>query len=53
MKALELPLLKSYDQDNFFILAGPCVVEGKDICRQIASTVAGDISHIPNMNSHS
>jgi 2-dehydro-3-deoxyphosphooctonate aldolase (KDO 8-P synthase) len=40
MKALELPLLKSYDQDNFFILAGPCVVEGKDICRQIASTVA-------------
>lgn len=40
MKALELPLLKSYDQDNFFILAGPCVVESKDICRQIASTVA-------------
>lgn len=40
MKALELPLLKSYDQDNFFILAGPCVVESKNICRQIASTVA-------------
>lgn len=40
MKALELPLLKSYDQDNFFILAGPCVVESKDICSQIASTVA-------------
>jgi len=26
--------------DNFFLIAGPCVIEGRDITRQIADTVA-------------
>ena len=26
--------------DNFFLIAGPCVIEGRDITRQIAATVA-------------
>jgi 2-dehydro-3-deoxyphosphooctonate aldolase (KDO 8-P synthase) len=33
--------LKHTDSDNFFLLAGPCVVEGKEITLQIAETVAG------------
>jgi 2-dehydro-3-deoxyphosphooctonate aldolase (KDO 8-P synthase) len=32
--------LKHLDSGNFFILAGPCVVEGKEITLRIAETVA-------------
>jgi 2-dehydro-3-deoxyphosphooctonate aldolase (KDO 8-P synthase) len=32
--------LKHIDSGNFFILAGPCVVEGKEITLRIAETVA-------------
>lgn len=40
MKTIELPLLKKYTSNNFFLLAGPCVVEDKETTRQIAETVA-------------
>jgi 2-dehydro-3-deoxyphosphooctonate aldolase (KDO 8-P synthase) len=33
--------LKHLDSGNFFLLAGPCVVEGKEITLKIAETVAG------------
>jgi 2-dehydro-3-deoxyphosphooctonate aldolase (KDO 8-P synthase) len=33
--------LKHIDSGNFFLLAGPCVVEGKEITLRIAETVAG------------
>ena len=33
--------LKHLDSGNFFLLAGPCVVEGKEITMRIAETVAG------------
>jgi 2-dehydro-3-deoxyphosphooctonate aldolase (KDO 8-P synthase) len=33
--------LKHLDSGNFFLLAGPCVVEGKEITLRIAETVAG------------
>lgn len=36
-----IPGLKYTDSKNFFLLAGPCVVEGKDIVMQIAGHIAG------------
>lgn len=40
MKALQIPQIKKYTADNFFLIAGPCVIEGREITRQIAATVA-------------
>jgi 2-dehydro-3-deoxyphosphooctonate aldolase (KDO 8-P synthase) len=37
----ELPDLKFTGRGNFFLLAGPCVVEGEKITLHIAETVAG------------
>lgn len=36
MNRINLPYLKEYNNDNFFLLAGPCVVEGEEITWQIA-----------------
>ena len=36
MKKLELPYIKDYGNGMFFLLAGPCVVEGREITFQIA-----------------
>ncbi len=36
MKSLELPYINEYNNDMFFLLAGPCVVEGREITFQIA-----------------
>lgn len=36
MKNLELPYIKNYNNGMFFLLAGPCVVEGREITFQIA-----------------
>lgn len=41
MNRIELPLLKDYNNDNFFLLAGPCVVEGEEITWQIAKELKG------------
>jgi 2-dehydro-3-deoxyphosphooctonate aldolase (KDO 8-P synthase) len=32
---------QSYDSDNFFLLAGPCVVESEDLIMEVAERVAG------------
>lgn len=34
-----IPNLKHTDKNNFFLLAGPCVVESEDICFEIAEKV--------------
>lgn len=31
---------QQYDENNFFLIAGPCVVEGEEIVNEIAGTVA-------------
>lgn len=31
---------QSYDNDNFFLIAGPCVVESEELVMQVAETVA-------------
>ena len=31
---------QQYDKNNFFLIAGPCVVEGEDMVNEIAGTVA-------------
>ncbi|SJZ47800.1 3-deoxy-8-phosphooctulonate synthase [Sediminibacterium ginsengisoli] len=32
---------QSYDQDNFFLIAGPCVVESEDLVMEVAERVSG------------
>ena len=41
MNKINLPLLKEYNNDMFFLLAGPCVVEGEEITHQIARELKG------------
>ncbi|MFC0878522.1 3-deoxy-8-phosphooctulonate synthase [Saccharicrinis sp. FJH2] len=38
-KALNIPKLKHKDSGNFFILAGPCAIEGEDMALRIAETI--------------
>ncbi len=35
-----LPLVRFQDPDQFFLIAGPCVVENEDLCFQVAETVS-------------
>ncbi len=35
----QIPLLKHTDSDNFFILAGPCAIEGRDMALTIAESL--------------
>ena len=37
----ELFAKQQYDKNNFFLIAGPCVVEGEQMAIEIAETVAG------------
>ncbi len=37
----ELFVNQSYDENNFFLIAGPCVVENEKLVMDVASTVAG------------
>ena len=39
MKKLNLPYIKDYNNGMFFLLAGPCVVEGREMTFQIAETL--------------
>ncbi|MGZ5248368.1 MAG: 3-deoxy-8-phosphooctulonate synthase, partial [Flavitalea sp.] len=32
---------QSYNEKNFFLIAGPCVVESEELIDQVASEVAG------------
>lgn len=34
-----VPKISNTESDNFFLLAGPCVVEGEDICMEIAERI--------------
>ena len=36
----ELFIHQQYDKNNFFLIAGPCVVEGEEMVNEIAGTVA-------------
>lgn len=41
MKLELIPRLKHLDSDNFFLLAGPCAIEGEDMALRIAERVVG------------
>ena len=32
---------QSFDQNNFFLIAGPCVVESEDLIMEVADKVSG------------
>ena len=36
-----VPNIKNLDADNFFLLAGPCAIEGEDMALRIAEKVVG------------
>lgn len=36
---LEIPKLKQYASNNFFLMAGPCAVESKEVCFEVAEKV--------------
>ena len=44
-----IPKLKHTDSDNFFLLAGPCAIEGEEMAMRIAEKVLGitDTLNIP------
>lgn len=39
MNLNEIPKLKHADSDNFFLLAGPCAIEGEDMAMRIAERI--------------
>lgn len=39
MQLSDIPKLKHTDSDNFFLLAGPCAIEGEDMAMRIAEKV--------------
>ena len=41
MQLDKIPQLKHIDSQNFFLLAGPCAIEGEDMALRIAETVLG------------
>jgi 2-dehydro-3-deoxyphosphooctonate aldolase (KDO 8-P synthase) len=36
---MDIPRLKNYDSGNFFLLAGPCVIEGEEMALSIAEKI--------------
>ena len=36
-----VPNIKNLDANNFFLLAGPCAIEGEDMALRIAEKVVG------------
>jgi 2-dehydro-3-deoxyphosphooctonate aldolase (KDO 8-P synthase) len=41
-----IPRLKHLDSENFFLLAGPCAIEGEDMALRIAERVVGITDHL-------
>lgn len=39
MHTMDIPRLKNYDSGNFFLLAGPCVIEGEEMALSIAEKI--------------
>ncbi|MBC7439293.1 MAG: 3-deoxy-8-phosphooctulonate synthase, partial [Flavobacterium sp.] len=36
MNLLDIPKIKHLESDNFFLLAGPCAIEGEEMAMKIA-----------------
>ncbi|MDX1942813.1 MAG: 3-deoxy-8-phosphooctulonate synthase [Saprospiraceae bacterium] len=49
MNLQQIPKLKYTDSDNFFLIAGPCVVESEALCMEVAEKVSAicERLHIP------
>ncbi len=49
MMLADLPYIEHLESNNFFLIAGPCVVEGEDLCMDVADTIKeiGDKLKIP------
>ena len=43
-----IPQLKHTNSANFFLLAGPCAIEGEDMAMRIAEQVVSDYRRIAN-----
>ena len=41
MSLSQLPKVKHLDADNFFLLSGPCAIEGEDMAMRIAEKIVG------------
>ncbi len=41
MDLTQIPQIKNLDSGNFFVLAGPCAIEGEDMALRIAETLVG------------
>lgn len=41
MKLSQIPKLEYIDTNNFFLIAGPCVVESEALCMEVAEKVSG------------
>lgn len=41
MKIQNIPQIKHLDSDNFFLLAGPCAIEGEEMAMRIAEKLVG------------
>ena len=41
MKLQNIPNIKHLDSGNFFILAGPCAIEGEEMAMRIAEKLVG------------
>ena len=41
MKLDQIPQIKHADGNNFFLLAGPCAIEGEDMAMRIAEKIVG------------
>ena len=39
MSPLQIPLIKHHAEDNFFLIAGPCVIEGEETTLRIAERI--------------
>ncbi|PTM00184.1 MAG: 3-deoxy-8-phosphooctulonate synthase, partial [Bacteroidetes bacterium] len=39
MKLQDIPKIKHTNSNNFFLLAGPCAIEGEDMAMQIAERI--------------
>jgi 2-dehydro-3-deoxyphosphooctonate aldolase (KDO 8-P synthase) len=46
MQLQEIPKLKNINTDNFFLLAGPCAIEGEDMALRIAEKVVEITEHL-------
>ena len=46
MKLEKIPRIKHQNSNNFFLLAGPCAIEGEDMALRIAETITRITDHL-------